>query len=83
MMQALSVVANPKEFLDGKLTPEQTDRIAAAIATSMLERSQRRNFDNLLRNLDSGKPFPQAFLEAFHATPEAFVQTWFRWVRGA
>lgn len=83
MMQALSVVANPKEFLDGKLTPEQTDRISAAIANSMLERAQRRNFDNLLRNLDAGKPFPQAFLEAFRYTPEAFVQNWFRWVRGA
>ncbi len=82
MFQALSVAANAKEFLDGKLTPEQTDRIGAAIASSMLDRTQRRNFDLLLRNLSGGKPFEQAFMEAFRATPEAFVDTWFRWIRG-
>ncbi|MEM8666858.1 MAG: c-type cytochrome domain-containing protein [Planctomycetota bacterium] len=83
MVQALSAASNAKEFLDGKLSPEQTDRVGAAIANSMLERTRRRNFDNMLRNLNAGKPFEQAFTEAFGATPELYVQTWFRWLRGA
>lgn len=83
MREALSVAANAKEFLGGKLSPEQTDRVGAAIASSMLDRSQRRNFDLLLRNLDAGQPFEQAFMASFRMKPEAFVQSWFRWLRGA
>jgi mono/diheme cytochrome c family protein len=79
---ALASMENAKQFLEGKLPPEQTDRIGAAIAATMLERTQRRNFDALLRSLDEGKSFDQAFLEAFRATPEAFVGAWMRWVRG-
>ena len=73
---------NAKQFLEGKLSPEQTDRIGAALAATMLERTQRRSFDALLRSLDEGKGFDQAFQEAFRASPEAFVGAWMRWVRG-
>lgn len=82
MSEALAAMGNAKQFLDGKLTPEQSDRVGAAIMMSMLDRGQRRNFDALLRNLDGGKPFEQAFVESFRATPQQFVETWMRWARG-
>ncbi|MFK8114119.1 MAG: c-type cytochrome domain-containing protein [Rubripirellula sp.] len=76
--QALAAMGNAKQFLEGKLTPEHTDRIGAAIASSMLG-SYRRNYDNLLRNLQKGQPFNQAFFAAFRATPIEFVQSWVQW----
>lgn len=79
---ALASMENAKQFLEGKLSPEQTDRIGAAIAGTMMERTQRRGFDALIRALDGGKPFDQAFQEAFRASPEEFVSAWMRWVRG-
>ncbi|MGI9473045.1 MAG: c-type cytochrome domain-containing protein, partial [Rubripirellula sp.] len=82
MSEALAAMGNAKQFLDGKLTPEQTDRLGAAILSSMLDRGQRRSFDGLLRNLDAGKSFDQAFAESFRATPTQFVETWIRWARG-
>lgn len=79
---ALAAMKNAKHFLDGKLTPEQTDRIGTAIATSILDRTHRRSFDNLLRQLQGGKPFKQAFFGAFRATEQEFVEAWTRWARG-
>jgi hypothetical protein len=80
--QALAAMDSAKQFLENKLTPEQTDRIGAAIASSLLDRTHRRNFDALLRYIGSGKPFDQAFLEAFRATPANFIDTWMKWARG-
>ena len=80
--EALAAMGNAKQFIEGKLSPEHTDRIGAAIAVSMLDRTQRRSFDALLRNLDGGKPFDQAFREAFRATPTEFVESWIKWARG-
>jgi mono/diheme cytochrome c family protein len=80
--EALAAMKNAKQFLDEKLTPVQTDRIGAAIVTSMLDRTYRRNFDALLRNLRDGKPFDRAFTEAFGGPPVTFVETWMRWARG-
>jgi hypothetical protein len=80
--QALAAMASAKSFLKGELSPQQTDRIGAAIAASLLDRTHRRNFDALLRNLAGGKPFEQAFTEAFGAAPAEFVQSWMRWARG-
>ena len=80
--EAVTAVKNAKQFLDGKTTPEHADRIGAAIATSMLDRTHRRSFDSMLRSLTEGKPFNQAFLGAFRSTPQDFVQTWLQWARG-
>ena len=80
--EALSAMDSAKQFLEEKLTPEQSDRIGAAVAASLLDRTHRRNFDALLRNLDEGKPFERAFLEAFRATPTEFIDAWMKWARG-
>lgn len=80
--EAVAAMKNAKEFLEQKLTPEQSDRVGAAIANTMLDRTHRRGFDALLRHLREGKPFDRAFVEAFNAPPEAFVETWLKWARG-
>jgi hypothetical protein len=80
--EALAAMAGAKQFLDGELSPQQTDRIGAAIAASLLDRTHRRNLDALLRNLAGGKPFERAFSEAFRAAPAEFVESWMRWARG-
>jgi len=80
MAAAVAAAPNAKAFLDNKLTPEQTDHIGTAIATTAMDRVRRRNFDALIRNLDSGQGFEEAFLQAYRVTPDAFVEAWFDWV---
>ncbi len=79
---ALASMENAKQFLDGKLSPEQTDRIGAAIVATMLDRSYRRSFDALVRNLEEGKSFDEAFQESFRGTPNEFVTAWLSGFRG-
>ena len=71
-----------QKIVDGKMTPEQTDRIGAAIATSMLTGSYRRGFDGMLRIMDEGGSFKQAFQRSFNMPVEAFVNNWLRFARG-
>lgn len=82
MSEAFAAMENAKKFLDGKMTPEQTDRIGAAIATSMLTGNYRRGFDGMLRRMESGGPFDQAFQQSFNMPVEAFVNNWLRFARG-
>ena len=82
MSEAFAAMENAKKFLDGKMTPEQTDRIGAAIATALLDRRYRPAFNAFLRNLGSGTPYEQAFTQAFRAPPEAFVKGWLKFARG-
>lgn len=79
--RALTAMKNAKEFLGGKMSPEQTDRIGAAIANTMLDRSQRRSYDGLVRSLGQGMPFEKAFMAAFRGTPEAYINNWLKYVR--
>jgi hypothetical protein len=79
---ALAAMDNAKKFLDGKMTAEQTDRIGAAIATTMLDRSYRRGFDALLRNLADGVPFDRSFEQSLGVPVEAFVSSWLGYARG-
>ena len=83
LSEALSAMGNAKQFLDGKLTPEQSDLISTALMTSMLDRAQRKGFDGLLRNLGRGIPFEKAFIQSFEATPLQFVEAWKRWATGS
>jgi len=83
LSEALSAMGNAKQFLDGKLTAEQSDLIATALMTSMLDRAQRKGFDGLLRNMGRGMPFEKAFIQSFEATPLQFVEAWKRWATGS
>lgn len=80
--EAIAATADAQAFLSGKLTPRQTDRIGAAVAVSLLDRTRRRSFDLLLRQLAQGASFDQAFAQAFQVTPAQYLDTWLGWVRG-
>ena len=74
--EAISVMGSGKRFLEGKLTPMQVDRIGAAVAGTLLDRANRRSFDQFLRNLDAGIPFEDSFTQAFRLKPVDFLDRW-------
>jgi hypothetical protein len=81
-MEAIASVENAKQFMEGKLSPERTDRVGSAIASTLLGRNYRRRFDALMSNLEDGKPFEQAFQDSFNGTVDEFVAAWLGHVRG-
>ena len=81
LMEALAAMTKPSDFLEGELSPEQSDRIGAAIMRAMTDRSYRRQFETLMRGLNAGVAFDEAFQRAFRGTPEQFVQTWMQWAK--
>ncbi len=80
--ESTAAMKEAKQFLEGKLTPEQADRIGAALATTMIDRTRRRQFDGLLRELDSGTPFATAFTKSFGVNESDYINAWLRMVRG-
>jgi mono/diheme cytochrome c family protein len=81
LIAAVAAMTDAKKFLQAKMTPEQLDRVSAAIASSLLDRTQRRGFDAMLRNLQAGMPFEAAFTRGFGVSPEVFVTNWLQYVR--
>nr|WP_233215130.1 c-type cytochrome domain-containing protein [Rhodopirellula bahusiensis] len=81
LVTAVGSLKSGKDFLNGKLPPERADRMAVAIAESLLSRQNRRGFDAVMRNLQSGQPFPQAFQAGMNLTPIAYVDAWLQWVK--
>lgn len=80
-VEAAGSVKDAKAFLENRLTPEQTDSFATAVAMSMLSRNGRRSLDACLRSLAGGRPFGDAFLASFGATPEAYINGYLQYVR--
>lgn len=74
--QAASATKNAKEFLAGKLTPDQSDRLGTAIVSTMLDRSRRRQFDAMLGELQTGAAFDAAFTRSFGLNIGAYVDAW-------
>lgn len=73
---AVAALKNSKQFLDGKLSPRQTERIGAAIAASMLVGKRRRGFDRTIQQLADGKPFAEAFAAAYGMTLANYIDAW-------
>ena len=82
LSEALAACKDAKTFLGNKLTPEQTDLVSAAIATTMMDRKNRKSFDACMRALDGGTPFESAFANAFRAPVNTWVNNWLKWARG-
>ena len=78
---AISVMKDANGFLGGKMSPKQADQIGAAIANTMLSRNQRRNYDQLLRELNKGIAFDAAFASVFRMNPKAYIDAWLKYVR--
>lgn len=72
---AVSGIRDGKQVVENGLAPEQTDLIGYAIATQILK-SQRRQYDTLLKNLDKGESFADAFKAAFGGSPAEYIDRW-------
>ena len=83
MIQAVAVTENAKKFLDGKLTPEQSDLVGAAVMATMLDSTQRKYYDKLMREIASGSPFDAAFAQTFQVSVVNYVDAWLKRVRGS
>ncbi len=81
--EAVVACKDAKAFLNGKLTPVQTDRIAAAIVAKLMDRSNRKQFDACLRSLSQGEPFESAFATGFRLPVNTWVNNWLLWVKGS
>ena len=78
ILAAIASLENAKQFLEGKLAPKQTDRIGAALSATLLDRSLRRGFDSMVRLLEEGQSFEEAFQQAYRVTPQRFVEAWIK-----
>lgn len=74
---AVAVVKQPKELIDNKLPPEQADLVGYGIGKTMIDRQWRQQFSQVLKNLQAGAEFDQAFMGAFRMPLENFVRGWF------
>lgn len=75
--QALKVVKEPKELIEGKLPPEETDLIGYAVAKTLLDRRYLKSLDGLLQGIAEGEKFEDAFASSFRVPLERFVAAWF------
>ena len=76
LLEAVSALQSAEQFLGGNLTPEQIDRTAEALVGSMMEGKRRREFDGLIRQLQEGKSFNDAFSAAYRMPIEQYVGAW-------
>jgi mono/diheme cytochrome c family protein len=74
---AASVVKKPDELVQGKLPPEQADLIGYGIAKTLMDRQRRPQFAALLKNLQTGASFEDAFAGAYRIPLENFIAAWF------
>lgn len=80
---AINAMKDAQAFLDGKLTPEQSDKVGAAVVSSLLDRTRRRYFDRLIRQLGQGRSFEQAFSRALQMTSVQYIDRWLARARGS
>ncbi|MGB7346058.1 MAG: c-type cytochrome domain-containing protein [Pirellulaceae bacterium] len=81
--EAVVACKDANAFLSGKLNPVHTDRIGAAMASTLMDRTNRKQFDACLRAIDAGTPFESAFAQAFRAPVNTWVNNWLTWVKGS
>ncbi len=70
---AVGAMKDGQQLIKSELPPEQSDLIAYGVATAMLSRNQRRQYDTLLRTLPTAKSFDAAFEQSFGTTPADYV----------
>jgi mono/diheme cytochrome c family protein len=72
---ALLKVEQAKTLLEGRLDEEAAGLVGMGLTNFMMERNNRRRFDQLLDALRSGETFESACTATF-APPEALVTSW-------
>ncbi len=72
---ALLKAEDAKTLLEGRLDEESAGLVGMGLTSYLMERNNRRRFDQLLELLRSGKSFTDACTATF-AAPEVMVKTW-------
>ena len=80
-VEAASSVKKAQDFLNDRLTPEQSDSFGASLALSMLDRGRRKSLDACFRSLAEGKPFDEAFFNGFGMTPVVYIDQFLQFMR--
>ncbi|TWT92755.1 c-type cytochrome domain-containing protein [Stieleria varia] len=81
LVEAVGLLKNAKSFLENKMTAEHTDRVGAALAMTMLDRTRRSSLNAVLRALSAGEPFEVAFAKGFGGPPETYIENFRSWVQ--
>ncbi len=80
---AIANLKDGEQLLKDGLPPEQTDLIGYALASTMLSRNQRRQYDALLKSLDKAPSFEAAFSAAFGMDPATYIDRWKLYLTGS
>jgi hypothetical protein len=70
----VSRMKDPKPFLEGKMSEEETALVAFGLVQTVIQKSQRKSLDRLLKELREGGSFPQVFVQCLQVPPETFVR---------
>ncbi|MEL7335960.1 MAG: hypothetical protein AAFN70_07135, partial [Planctomycetota bacterium] len=66
----------PDDLTTGKLAAQDTQRVAYAFGTALIDRRRSKQFDALVKNLHKEMPFDAAFQSAFRSPVEMVVGAW-------
>ena len=72
---AYQAMPSTEAFLSGEMSPQQTEAIAAAVASAMVQPRSRKMFTALIENLRAGQPFDRAFELAYNMPIARLIET--------
>lgn len=72
---AAAMVDKSETLLEGRLDDEASGLVGMKLVGVMMDRRNRKQFDNLMNLMREGKPFPEALSQTF-APPDKFVKSW-------
>ena len=70
---AVSNMKDGSQFIKNDLPPEQSDLVAYGVVGAMVSKSQRRQYDALLKAMPTANSFDDAFQKSFGVTPTDYV----------
>ncbi len=72
---AAAMVDKSETLLEGRLDDEASGLVGMKLVGVMMDRRNRKQFDQLMNLMREGKPFPEALSQTF-APPDKFVKSW-------
>ncbi len=73
--EAVAACSSPKDLIQGNMAMEHAQVLHKGLVAALLG---HRGFSSLVRRLQQGEPFEQAFAAAFRAGPEQVAAVWIR-----
>lgn len=79
--EAARAAKSAKDFLGDRMAAEQKDALATAIAGSMIDGTRRRAFLQMIRLLNDGIAFADAFQQSYKVTPDVYIDAYLKWAK--